>query len=335
MMEIQVKQEAAETSPLAGLLEHLAPGPLLSWGLLEVIGLFPVSADHEQRHVRFAPPLSALELVGSPSYGTLVLRNRATDGVLVLPMHVAFFQPGVQNHATSRVLVLDAGETLTVDDCFCIQRTQSGMLRQAQQRFCMLPLGLRRAAFELQGVRDFGRLWTAITAYSRRYGINYNGHLEHWLRPNFALLLPYRHALELQPGQIGAAFFLAGRLVGVELAPNSAYWAELMSVLLIYCYGSAALLAQRQGRAPSRSSLDLAGLRDIDDLQRRLQEVRYQDQRLHLGQLSSVATLHKYARLAEKHAGLRVLSINHGEWLGQVVCAGSEVVYLSLFRSEL
>nr|BBH94164.1 hypothetical protein KTA_23630 [Thermogemmatispora argillosa] len=335
MMEIQVKQEAAETSPLMGLLAHLAPGPLLSWGLLEVIGLFPVSVDQEQRHARFAPPLRSLELVGSPSYGTLVLRNRATDGVLVLPMHVGFFQPGAQNHATSRVLILDAGETLTVDDCFCIQQSQSGTLRQAQQRFCMLPLGLRRAAFELQGVKDFSQLWKAIAAYSRRYGINYGGHLERWLRPSFSQLLPYRHALELQPGQVGAAFFLAGRLVGVELAPNSAYWAELMPILLIYCYGAAALLAQRQGRALARSTLDLTGLRDLDDLQRRLEEARREEQRLYLAQLCSVAELHKHARLVEVHAGLRVLSISHSEWFGQAVYADSEVVYLSLFRSEL
>ncbi|WP_376795567.1 ARPP-1 family domain-containing protein [Thermogemmatispora sp.] len=335
MMEIQVKQEVSETSPLTGLLAHLAPGPLVSWGLLEVVGLFPVSTELERSRARFLPPMRSLEVVGSPSYGTLVLRNQAEDGVLVLPMHIAFFQPGVQNHATSRVLVLDAGETLTVDDCFCIQQRQGGTPRQAQQRFCMLPLGLRRAALELQGVRDFSRLWTAITAYSRRYGIDYSGHLERWLRPNFARLLPYRHALEWLPGQVGAAFFLAGKLVGLEVAPNSAYWQELLPVLLIYCYGPAALLAERQQRTASRPTFELEGLRDLDDLQQRLYEARRQERRLHLEQICSVATLHKQARSQEEHAGLRVLSINHGEWLGQAVCSGSEVVYLSLFRSEL
>ncbi|GER84590.1 MAG: hypothetical protein IMW90_10790 [Thermogemmatispora sp.] len=335
MMEIQAKQEAAETSPLTGLLAHLAPGPLVSWGMLEVIGLFPVSTEQEQSRTRFVPPMRSLEVVGSPRYGTLVLRNRASDGVLVLPMHVAFFQPGVQNHATSRVLLLDAGETLTADDCFCIQQTQGGTLRQAQQRFCMLPLELRRAAFELQGVQDFGRLWTAIAAYSRRYGINYGGHLERWLRPNFAQLLPYRHALEWLPTQVGAAFFLAGMLVGVEVAPNSAYWAELLPVLLIYCYGSSALLAERQRRAPARPTFNLEDLRDLDDLQQRLAEARRREQGAHLAQLCTVASLHKQARPAEEHAGLRLLSVSHGGWLGQMVYAGSEMVYLSLFRSEL
>ncbi|WP_141727787.1 ARPP-1 family domain-containing protein [Thermogemmatispora onikobensis] len=335
MMEIQVKQEAAETSPLTGLLAHLAPGPLVSWGVLEVIGLFPVCTELEQSRARFVPPMRSLEVVGSPNYGTLVLRNRATEGVLVLPMHVAFFQPGVQNHATSRVLILDADETLTADDCYCIQQTQSGTLRQAQQRFSMLPLGLRRAAFELQGIKDFRRLWTAIAAYSRRYGINYGGHLDRWLRPNFASLLPYRHALEWLPGQVGAAFFLAGRLVGVEVTPNSAYWTEMLPVLLIYCYGSAALLAEHQHRAPARPVLDLEGLRDLDDLQQRLAEARRQEQEQRLTQLSSLASLYKRARPAEEHAGLRLLSISQGEWLGQIVYAGSEVVYLSLFRSEL
>jgi len=46
------------------------------------------------------------------------------DQRLNVPMHVGFFQPGAQNHATSRALVLNAGETMEVNDCFCVPAAQ-------------------------------------------------------------------------------------------------------------------------------------------------------------------------------------------------------------------
>ena len=49
------------------------------------------------------------------------LRNASSDDRLIVPMHIGFFQPGAQNHTTSRVLVLEAGETIRVTDCLCIQ----------------------------------------------------------------------------------------------------------------------------------------------------------------------------------------------------------------------
>ena len=67
-----------------------------------------------------------LKLVKVPTYGTVVLRNTATQGLLIAPMHIGFFQDDAQNHATSRVLLIEAGELLEANDCFCIQQSQGG-----------------------------------------------------------------------------------------------------------------------------------------------------------------------------------------------------------------
>src|SRR5579859_909353 len=127
-----------------GLLAGLRPGQLQAWGLLDVMPLF--SAEARGERTQFVAPLEHLKIVRVASYGTLILQNTAKQGTLIAPMHIGFFQEGAQNHATSRVLILEAGKTLTADDCFCIQAAQGGLLKEAQQRFILLPLSLRTAA---------------------------------------------------------------------------------------------------------------------------------------------------------------------------------------------
>src|SRR5436309_12198502 len=121
-MTVALKTALPAASPaFDGLLHGLRPGPVQTWGGLEVLTLFP--ADPGDRP-QFVPPLSNLKLAGVRTYGTLELRNTAERGLLVAPMHVGFFQEGAQNHATSRALVLEAGEALVVEDCFCVQQAQ-------------------------------------------------------------------------------------------------------------------------------------------------------------------------------------------------------------------
>ena len=105
-------------------------------------GLRLAAGGNAEARERFASPEEHLELVEVPTYGSVVFRNTSQDTRLIVPMHVGFFQAGAQNHATSRVLVLDTGEALRVTDCFCVQAAQGGLLNQSQQRFLMLPLGL-------------------------------------------------------------------------------------------------------------------------------------------------------------------------------------------------
>ena len=86
--------------------------------------LRPAPGREETDDEPFACPAKNLNLVSAPSYGTVVFQNRSMDQRLNVPMHVGFFQPGAQNHATSRALVLNAGETMEVNDCFCVPAAQ-------------------------------------------------------------------------------------------------------------------------------------------------------------------------------------------------------------------
>jgi hypothetical protein len=322
--------ENKPTNAFTGLLDGLEPGTLLSWGLLDVLSLFPAGEFADRS--RFVAPLESLKLIKVPTYGTVVLRNTATQGVLIVPMHIGFFQEGAQNHATSRVLLIDAGELLEAQDCFCIQQSQGGMLKEAQQRFLMLPLGLRRAAYEQRKTTGYSRLWGEIETFSRHYGISRGGHLERFFRPYFDRLVPLRHALETQPNQVGAAYFIGGRLTGIEVAPTSTYWQDIFPILTIYCYGPAAIMAERRRWEPARQPLDLEDLRDVDDLERRLHEARERERTARIAEVEGVMQATWSYDVDEDRHGLRVLSAKQRDWQGQLVHADGEAVYLSLFH---
>lgn len=314
-----------------GLLKGLVPGQLQSWGTLEALPLFPENMEGNG-HRHFVSPLEHLKLVRVPSYGTLVLENASKSGTLIAPMHIGFFQPGAQNHATSRVLLFGPGKAQTVDDAFCIQAAQGGLLHEAQQRFIILPLSLRKAALAKRGQAQFSRLWQDIDAYNRRYGIARGGHLERFLRPYFHRLMRFRHALELLPGQVGAAYFVAGHLVGVEIAPNAAYWQDIWPILNIYCYGAAALLAERHQLKTPDHAISLDGLTDLDDLAHRLMLDRQQQTSERVDLLHAFSKLSWQQTDTEKQNGLYIMHLSQGEWSGQAVREWNNQVYLSVFR---
>jgi hypothetical protein len=328
-----VQQNTAFATSFQGLLAGLTPGQLQSWGLLEVLPLFLNGSRKSKTH--FASPSEHLKLVRVATYGTIVLKNEAKQDSLIVPMHIGFFQAGAQNHATSRALVLEAGEELTITDAFCIQASQGGFLQEAQQRFIMLPLGLRKEALAQRGKTGYARLWPGIDVYNRRYGIARGGHLERFLRPYFHRLMRFRHAIELLPGQVGAAYFVAGDLVGVEVGPDARYWQDVGPVLNIYSYGAAALLGERHRLQPQRQVVDLQGIESLDVLASRLAEARQQETSERVDLVYALSGLAWQQTAGEQRVGLQVVDLEQGEWVGQAVQDGDEKLYLSVFRDLL
>ena len=170
------------------------------------------------------------------------------------------------------------------------------------------------------------------TAIRRHYGVATGGHLERFLRPNFARLLPLRHALETVSGQIGAAYFVAGRLAGVEVAPHEAYWRGVAPILAMYCYGPAALLAERRGHERVSEPLDLENLVDMRDLAGRLRDVRTREATSRADIVQELATLFFDQQVDEKRHGLRVTTLGYKPWAGQVVRDDRQIMYASVFR---
>ena len=308
------------------LLADLVPGVVQSRGLLEVLALHSTS-----KTAGYAAPLEHLDLLAGDEYGVVELRNRHATDPLLVPMHIGFLQKGAQNHATSRALVLEPGESRVVRDCYCIQESEAGYLRRARQRFVFLPLGLRRAAFDKRGSNeDFSRLWGDIETYTRQFGVARGGHLERFLRPYFSRLMPFRHGFETEPGQVGAAYFVGGELVGLEIAPNEAHWRDVAPIFAMYAYGPAALRADAWGWTLEKPALDLGKLRDLDDLAERLYRLRFEWDQHRIAQLRALMNGNwSVAPSADTTEGLA--NLERGEWRGQLLRVGERLVYASLF----
>src|SRR5262249_16373520 len=140
-------------------------------------------------------------------------------------------------------------------DACCVQAAQSGYLEGREQWFFVLPLGLREAALGLRGTKNYSKLWKEIEGLNARVGLPHRGHLEQIISRQRAALNPYQSRLELLTGQIGAVFFLGESPVGIEIAPTAAYFGEVGMALVCFCYGVAALYAERRDKRDPASPL--------------------------------------------------------------------------------
>lgn len=312
------------------LLEGVEASTLQSRGPMEILGL----TRSGSKSVEAAIPTDSLRLTRVTDYGTMVLQNDSASQWLVVPPHVGFFQHGAQNHATARALVMKPGQQQTVTDCFCIQAAQGGLLQKAEQRFLMLPAGLRGVALSKKHVDGYSRLWDNIDKYTRSFGIARGGHLERLLRPNFRHLLPFRHYFEVTENQVGAAWFVANEITGIEICPSPAYFAAMFPIYNIYCFGPEALLAERLEKQTLNEPVNLNALVDIADLKSRLQESRDAQRTDRVRAMQELLSSDWREVSREPQLNWSVSTIRRSGWAGQVIREGEEIRYLSVFRSE-
>jgi hypothetical protein len=293
-------------------------------GPLSVLPLFgPDRAD------RFAPPLSGLKLEGVRGYGNVELANPAPQGVAILPLHMGYIQDQAQNHALCRSAFLGAGQKRLFDDACCVQQSQGGYLESKEQWFFILPLALREEALRLRGQKSHGKLWPAIASLNTRLGMEQRGHLEQVLCRRRPMLTQYQSRFELLPGQSGALFFLRDRVVGVELAPSAAWFAEVWMPLVCFCYGVAAMqMEERSGPLPPPEPFPAQSLLE---LRRQVAALRKDRQQRMLDLLARTPAERFQRREEERYLDLRLYTIEGKNFAGQHVEQDGEVVYASLF----
>jgi hypothetical protein len=304
-------------------LPGLSAGAPQESGPMAVVPLFGPEAAGE-----FAPPLSGLKLSAIRGYGNMELEHAGGPGVAIVPLHMGYIQDQAQNHALCRSAFLGAGQKVTFRDACCVQQAQGGYLTERQQWFFVLPLQLRREALSLRGTEGFGKLWTAIAKLSATFGFTARGHLEQIVSRRRPYLTQYLSRFELLPGQIGALFFLRGRLAGVEIAPTAAYFAEVWGPLVAFCYGTAAMYEETRRTTadaePPLDGADLAGLRRSLAAERAALAERLREA-VERAPAADFAVAEE-----ERYLSLRLLTVENGAFAGQTVRDGDRLVYASI-----
>jgi hypothetical protein len=236
-------------------------GPVQKAGPLAVVPILGDDGD-----ARFVPPLTGMKLSRVTGYGKVEMECRPgnTAGIGIVPLHIGYIQDGAQNHALCRSALLAAGQKRMFEDACCVQQSQGGYLEGRDQWFFILPLALRDAALRLRGTSNYGKLWSDIANLNTTMGKNSRGHLEEIVCRERPWLTQYNARFERLPEQLGALFVLDGKLVGIELAPTHAYFAEVWPALVCFCYGVEAMRREHASTAtpePAYEATDLVSLR--------------------------------------------------------------------------
>jgi len=275
-------------------------------------------------------PRDGVKLARVDGYGTVILRNQGSDGVAIVPLHIGYVQDGAQNHALCRSAFLAAGQELRFADACCVQETVGGYLGERDQWFFTLPLELRPAALELRGQSDYSKLWPAIRTLNRDYRLPARGHLESILARKRGVLTQFRSRLELAAGQLGALFFLGSRLVGAEIAPSPAFFADLWPALVCFAYGPAAMR-----REPLPTEAEPFAVSTLDELvaaraaqaAERAGEVR--------GWIDAANWSAPSVVEEDRYLHMRLCTVDGEHVAGQVVLAEDRPVYASLFAKKI
>jgi ARG/rhodanese/phosphatase superfamily protein/ARPP-2-like protein len=300
-------------------------------GRMTVLPLFGPNRDS-----RFAAPLTGLKLSGVEGYGEVEMQNRSGNGggVAIVPLHIGYIQDRAQNHALCRSAFIAPGQKLVFRDACCVQESQGGYLNAAEQWFFILPLSLREEALRLRGTEGYGKLWKAISQLNIEMGLPERGHLEQVICRQRSYLTQYAGRFELLTGQTGAMFFLHNTLVGVEVAPNAQYFAELWSPLVCFCYGVAAMQEDRKnGKAETEVTEPFAAA-SLEELKKELAQSRQTFRRQLFHTLENMPTERFEIEEEERFLDLNLSTTIGRNYAGQIVQQNDRLVYASVFARK-
>jgi hypothetical protein len=317
-----------EIAPLPfDLSDHRFGAPQHS-GTMSVLPMFG-----QGRGSREFSPLSRVKLSGVEGYGEVKMTNSSENdgGVAIVPLHLGYIQDRAQNHALCRSAFIAPGQKLIFRDACCVQESQGGYLQAADQWFFILPLSLREQALKLRRVEDYSKLWRSIAQLNGEMGLSERGHLEQVICRQRPYLTQYASRFELLSGQTGAMFFLRGRLVGVEIAPNSRYFAELWSALVCFCYGVAAMREDHQDAESDSAPEHPFAATTLEELKQELAESRRARTRQLVQVLTDMPSDRFQLQEEERFLDLRLKTAVGRNFAGQVVQEDGQLVYASIF----
>jgi hypothetical protein len=291
-------------------------------GAMTVLPLFSPDANG-----KFTPPLSGIKLGGVRGYGNMELHNHAAGGVAIVPLHMGYIQDQAQNHAMCTAAFLGAGQKRLFDDACCVQQAQGGYLESREQWFFVLPLHLREEALRLRGQKHYGKLWPAIGRLNKRLGMEARGHLEQIICRQRPVLTQYQSRFELLPGQTGGLFFLGDRLAGIEIAPSAAYFREVWTPLVCFCYGVAAMELERQTEDRPALPFAAGSLRELREQLAANREARLQQVQ---GWLARTPADRLDRQEEESYLGLKLYTAMGKHFVGQFVEDEGRPVYASM-----
>ncbi len=306
------------------ILSGTTVGRMQSAGQMDVVPLLDGGSAQDES---FAPPRFE---AGTQGYGRVRVRN--LEGArTILPTAAAFVtSEAAQDHAVPGASLVRASETRDLENAYCVQQTQGGYIQQREREFTILPAALRAHALSHRRERSYQAMWPHISAFRSSYGDHGQANLVEFLKRFERELDEFVAQFEIVPGQVGAVVLVGGKVVGVERAPNVAFWRALWKPLVRVCYGSLALKAGLERRTPPATRAPLGAAASIQALGRALADAREATARVAASTVGEVSRKALSSAPEEERDAARVLTLASPEYAGQAVLAGGRTVYASV-----
>ncbi|TGO03454.1 hypothetical protein PN36_05945 [Candidatus Thiomargarita nelsonii] len=188
----------------------------------------------------------------------------------------------------------------------------------------------------MRGKEDYSKLWKDIAAFNHRLNLKDRGHLDELKRAHQPELLRTVYHLEPVPGQTGAVFLCNNSVVGIELAPDTAFWSDLHTPLVMYCYAPLGLINDVEGTTLwTGEILAVEKLKSLDDLQSRWSTLVAQRQERVNQWMDKLRALPILSSQVEQEQGQnQLLTIEIEDFVGQMVLQDQKPAYVSLSRKS-
>ena len=278
----------------------------------------------------FAPPTN-LE-AGTRNYGELHVRNRA-DRPTIVPTGAAWITPeAAQDHAAPGASLVGAGASKSISNAYCVQETQGGLIRQQERNFVILPAPLRSFALANRNGGSYDSMWPHIREFKRSMGLNGSGNLVDFLKRFERELDQFVAEFELVPRQVGALILIAGKVVGIERAPDATFWNALWEPLIRVCYGSLALrVAGRGAGVPSTRAPLGVTVRSLEGISQALEQAAQATKQMVTTTVAALGPKALESAPADETLGAAsVLTLASRDYAGQVVSQRGQPVYASI-----
>lgn len=224
-------------------LDHVTVGDAEELDLLRVVPLFAPATGPEVRTLTEAldrGDAEVTEVSESGSVPELLVHNRADSSLLLLDGEELV--GAKQNRILNASILVRSGTDLKVP-VSCIER---GRWRRTSRSFAsrgrVMPSSMRsskaaRVSRSLRGTGTFDAdqrtVWAEVTSFNQTMGVrSRTDALSDALDQARDRMDRYVRALRPQPGQVGMAVWLGGRLAGIELMGRPESWAAAHERLL-------------------------------------------------------------------------------------------------------
>ena len=272
--------------------------------------------------------------VEAPRYGVLAFENPHNSYALV-PSHTCYYHSGpFQDLAMTHAGIVGPKARVQYDSATCVQQYQPGNLPRGQHAFQILPYGLRDAALMSRYYVSDGKLWEPIGALNEKLGLRKFGQVRFFVNHFLHELDQFVAEFECVPEQVGAIILVDGRIAGIEYTPSPTFWASIWRRVLRDCYGALAVEYRAyMGPRPSIPVLKLGLDGKVDSLAALGRELALLDQleQYHEAELLEDLSGEGMLTIQEEKVGTyHREALHNGQFSGEAIREGSEVIYLSL-----